>query len=187
VNVPPSQRPQGFGCTFIAIPLLLVALGMMFVTAGRQLRPRDEAAAAVFRTDPSCTADLRASVTPGACATVDATVLSAEMRVSGMGKTRVHTPLVSVRFEDGTIHDGELDGGARNVFVYTVRSGARARAQTFRGTLVRVTAGDDSAETVSAPDVAAETTRELPWVGAVAMIAAVLIVIARMLVLRRAR
>ena len=141
MTVPPARRPQGFGCTFVAVPIVFIAIGFMFVTAGQQLRPSDDAAADVFRTDPSCSADLRVPVAPGACAMVDATVLSAEMRVSGLGKTRVHTPLVSVRFVDGSIHEGELDGGAGNFFVYTVRSGARARAQTFRGTLVRVTSG----------------------------------------------
>lgn len=181
-----SAGPR-FGCTFVAVPVVLIGLGVMLFSAGRQLAPGDEAAARVFRTDPSCSANLTAAAAPGACTVVDAIVLSAEMRVTGFGRTRVHTPMVSVRFADGTIHEAELDGSAGDVFVYGVLSGARARAQSFRGTLVRVASGDSAAETVSAPDVGAETDREMPWGGVASILAALLIVIARFRFVRRSR
>jgi hypothetical protein len=189
VSVPtPAIRPkQKFGCGFIVFPIILIVLGIAMVSAGRQLAPDSNAAAEVFRTDPSCTADLTARVPPGACRTVAATVLLAEMRTSYEGgKTPIRTPMVHLRFADGSFHDAELDGSAGDVFVYSVRPGALARAQLFRGDLVRVTSGNDSAETVSAPSVDAETVNEMPWVGAAAIVIALLIFFLRVYVVRRA-
>jgi hypothetical protein len=174
------------GCAYIVVPIVLVLFGLASLSAGRQLAPESNAAAQVFRTDPSCAPDLTVRVPPGACKTVAATVLLAEMRLSGNGKTPVRTPLVHLRYADGTFHDAELDGGSGEVFVYSVRSGALARAQLFRGDLARVTSGTSTAETVSAPDVNAQTVGELPWVGAAAIVGALLLFGARLYVVRRA-
>ncbi len=187
MSVTPAIRPQpGFGCGYVVFPILLVLFGLAAVYAGRQLAPESNAAAAVFRADPSCAPDLTVRPPPGACKTVAATVLLAEMKVTGISKTPVRTPLVHLQFADGTFHDAELDSGSGDVFVYSVPSGALARAQLFRGDIVRVTSGTSTAETVSAPDVNAETVGELPWVGAVAIAAALLVFGARLYVLRRA-
>jgi len=99
----------------------------------------------------------------------------------------VHTPMVLLRYADGTFHEAELDGGAGEIFVYDVASGTPARAQLFRGELVRITAGNDVAETVSAPDVNAETVGEMPWVGSVAIVAGLLIFGARIYVTSRGK
>jgi hypothetical protein len=182
-----ATRPRAkLGCAYVAFPLLLIAFGLAAVSAGRQLAPESNAAAQLFRSDPSCVDDLTARVPAGACKTVAATVLLAEMHTSGSGKTPARTPFVHLRYADGTFHDAELDGGAGEVFVYSVPSGALARAQIFRGDLVRVTSGNSTAETVSAPDVNAETVGELPWVGAAAIVSALLIFVARIYVVRRA-
>jgi hypothetical protein len=186
VPTPPKRPKKGFGCAYVAFPIVLVVLGVMFVSAGRALAPDANAAAQVFRSDPSCAADVTARAPQGACKTVAATVLLAEMRLSGNGKTPVRTPLVHLRYADGTFHDAELDDGGGDIFVYSVPSGALARAQLFRGDLVRVTSGSDSAETVDAPDVNAETAGEMPWVGATAIVVALLIFIARLYVVRHA-
>ncbi len=175
-----------FGCAFIAFPIGLVLFGLAMVSAGRQFAPASNAAAVVFRSDPSCTPDLTARVPAGACTTVAATVLLAEMRLGVGGKTPARTPLVHLRFADGSFHDAELDGGAGDVFVYSVAPGALARAQLFHGELVRVTSGNSSAETISAPDVDAQNVNEMPWVGAGAIGAALLIVFLRLYVVRRA-
>jgi hypothetical protein len=71
------------------------------------------------------------------------------------------------------------------VFVYGVAPGTRARVQIFQGNIVRVTAGNDKAETVAAPDVDAANVGQLPWVGAGAIVAAILIFGARVYVTRR--
>lgn len=189
MSVPtPAVRPKKkFGCAYVFFPIVFVVFGLTFLWAGRQLAPQSNAAAQVFRSDPSCTADLTARVPQGACTTVAATVLLAEMRTRYTGgKTPVRTPLVHLRYADGTFHDAELDGGGGEVFVYSVRSGALARAQLFRGDLVRVVSGSSSAETVSAPDVDADTVNSMPWAGAVAIVLALLIFFARVYYLRRA-
>ena len=156
------------GCSYVIVAVGLVALGIMFIVFGRQLAPQDNEAARVFRTDPSCTASLSAVAPRGPCSTVDATVLvAATRRGGGMTRTPSYTPYVYVRLADGTTQHDDLDASAGDVFVYSVHSGARARAQLFRGTLVRVVSGDNSAETESAPDVSLTSDSEMPWVGAV--------------------
>jgi hypothetical protein len=184
---PPVRPKAKFGCSYIFFPIVFIVFGLTFLWAGRQLAPESNAAAQVFRSDPSCTADLTAVVPPGACTTVAATVLLAEMRTRYEGgKTPIRTPLVHLRYADGSFHDAELDGGAGEVFVDSVPSGALARAQLFHGDLVRVVSGNDSAETVSAPDVDADTVNSMPWAGAVAIAVALLIFFARVFYLRRA-
>ena len=140
----------------------------MFIASGRQLAPRDRAAAEMFRTDPSCTAPLSADVPPGACKVVAAQVLVAAMRTGGFARTRSKTPYVYLTSRGRNVSDGPsstdpTDGD----FVESVKSGARARAQLFRGTLVRVVSGSSSAETDAAPDISAAADSEMPWVGAV--------------------
>lgn len=151
----------------IVLALLFLAVGMMFISSGIQLAPRDRAAADTFRTDRSCVASLDADAPPGACRVVAAQVLVAAMRTGGFSRTRSKTPYVSVRFSDGTTQTADLDGSAGRDFVETVDSGAPARAQLFRGTLVRVVSGKSSAETDAAPDISATADSEMPWVGAV--------------------
>jgi hypothetical protein len=187
VSVPgPAVRlKKPFGCGYIVFPLILVTFGLSAVTAARQLAPQTTSDAAVFRSDPSCAPDASADTPSGACSNVPATITVAEMRDSGNGKTRVHSPMVYLRYADGTFHEAELDGSSGDVFVYSVAPGASARAQLFRGELVRVTAGKDSAETVSAPDVNAKTVGEMPWVGATAIVLALLILGLRIYVMRR--
>lgn len=149
----------------IVVAFGLLAIGAMFIASGRQLAPRDRAAAYVFRTDPSCTAPLSADVRPGACMAVSAQVLVAEMRMSGFSRTRGKTPYVYLRFADGTFGNGDLDGSDGRNFVESVKSGAPVRAQLFRGTLVRVASGNASAETDAAPDISAAADSQMPWVG----------------------
>jgi hypothetical protein len=182
-----GTRPKkSFGCTFVVVPFILVLAGVAFLSAGKQLAPDANSAAQVFRSDPSCTANLNVTPPLGACTVVDATVLSAEMRVTGYGgKTRPETPYAYVRDARGRTSDVELDSDSGGVFVYSVSSGARARVQYFRGNVVRVTSGTTSAESVDAPDVDAATVGELPWVGIVAILVAVLMVLARIVVVRR--
>lgn len=182
----PPARPA-FGCGYIVFPVVFVFFGLMCFAAGAYLAPGTNEAARAFRTDPSCSADLRTNVPPGNCAIVDATVVYAVMRETrpGTSRTLVHTPYASVRTADGRTYDAELDGGAWNRFVDDARSGAPARAQTFRGTLVRITSGNSSTETTDAPDVNQKTTNEMPWVGAVSIAIAVLIVVLRAVALRR--
>ena len=149
----------------VVVALGLLAVGIMFIVFGRQLAPRDRPAAQVFRTDPSCTATLRSDAPPGACKVVAAQVLVAAMRMGGLGRTRTGTPYVYLRFADGTFANGDLDGSDGRSFVASVKSGAPARAQFFRGTLVRVASGNASAETDAAPDVSAAADSQMPWVG----------------------
>ncbi len=153
----------------------------MFVASGRELAPRDREEAQAFRTDASCTASLSATVVPpGQCDVSDVAVLATEMRTGGgLSRTRSRTPYVFVRLADGRSYDEELEGSAGRDFVASVPSGSRARAQRFRGRLVRVASGNSSAETISAPDVNAATDTEMPWVGAGLIVIAVLIVLAR--------
>jgi hypothetical protein len=167
---------------------MLIALGIMFVASGRELAPRDREEAQAFRTDPSCTASLSATVVPpGQCDVSDVAVLATEMRTAGgFSRTRSRTPYVFVRLADGRSYDEELDGFAGRDFVASVPSGSRARAQRFRGRLVRVASGKSSAETISAPDVNAASDAEMPWVGAGLIVIAVLIVLARARAVRRA-
>ena len=156
---------NGFACAVFAAGLL--ALGIMFIVFGRELAPRDNAAANAFRADPSCRAELTTVPPPGECTVVAGTVLVAEMRAGGFGRTRSRTPYVYLRFADGSAHSDDLVGSDGRDFVESVRSGAPARAQLFRGTLVRVASGNSAAETLSAPDVSATADSEMPWVGAV--------------------
>jgi hypothetical protein len=181
-----SRPKKTFGCTFVLLPLVLILVGIAFLSAGKQLAPDANSAAQVFRSDPSCTANLNVTPPAGACTVVDATVLSAEMRVIGYGgKTRPETPYAYVRDANGRMSDVELDGSSGGTFVYGVASGARARVQYFRGNVVRVTSGTSAAESVDAPDVDADTVGQLPWVGIVAILVAVLMVFARIVVVRR--
>lgn len=150
----------------VVLALLFLAVGMMFVASGIQLAPRDRVAAEAFRTDRSCAASLSVDVPPGDCKVVSAQVLVAAMRTGGFARTRSKTPYVSLRLADGTFQTADLDGSAGRDFVETVNSGAPARAQLFRGTLVRVVSANSSAETDSAPDISAATDSQMPWVGA---------------------
>ncbi|HEX3466759.1 MAG TPA: hypothetical protein VHT05_01520 [Candidatus Elarobacter sp.] len=167
---------------FIAL-FLVCGIGM--IVAGRQLAPTDSVAAQVFRTDPSCAANLSAVKSRGACTVVNAMVLSAEMQYHGFSRTRARTPVVALRFADGTFHDGVLVGSDGDFFVDSVKSGAPARAQLFHDTLVRVASSGSMAETSDAPDYSAESDSEMPWVGAVLIGAALLIFGARLYAVRR--
>ena len=153
------------GCAMILIALGLFAFGMMFIASGLQLAPRDRAAAQAFRTDRSCTAPLSAGAPRGDCTVVGAEVLVAEMRTGSSGRPPSKTPYVSLRFADGTIRRADLSGSDGRNFVETVSSGAPARAQLFRGELVRVVSGTSSAETDAAPDIAATNDSQMPWAG----------------------
>ena len=171
----------------IVVALGLLAIGIMFIASGRQLAPRDRAAAEVFRTDPSCTAPLSADVPPGACNVVTAQVLVAAMRTGSFARTRSKTPYVYLRFADGTYQTADLDGSDGRDFVASVKSGAPARAQLFRGTLVRVASGNASAETDAAPDISAAVDSEMPWVGAVLIAIAAVFGFAAVRAARRVR
>jgi len=153
------------GCAMVLIALGLLALGMMVIASGLQLAPRDRAAAQAFRTDRSCTAPLNADKPPGDCTVVAAQVLTAAMRTGSSGRPPSKTPYVYLRLADGTFQTGDLDGSDGRNFVETVNSGAPARAQLFRGKLVRVASGNSSAETDAAPDISAATDSQMPWVG----------------------
>lgn len=166
---------------------LFVACGVAMIVAGRELAPSDSVAAQTFRADPSCGSNLAAVTKRGACSVVTATVLVAEMRQHGFGgRTRPQTAFVALRFADGTFHDGQLVGSAGDVFVESVQSGAPARAQLFGTTLVRVASSGITAETADAPDYSADTDSEMPWVGVVLILVALLIFAARLRTVRRA-
>ncbi len=169
----------------VVVALVLLAFGIMFIAFGLQLAPRDRAAAEAFRTDRSCTAPLSAAAPPGDCTVLAAQVLVAAMRTGGMGRTRSRTPYVYLRFADGTFRSGDLDGSAGRNFVATVQSGAPARGQLFRGTLVRVTSGNASAETDAAPGISAATDSQMPWVGGGLIAIAALFALAAMRAARR--
>jgi hypothetical protein len=164
----------------VVVALGLLAFGIMFIAFGRQLAPRDRAAAEAFRTDRSCTAPLSGAAPPGDCTVVAAQVLVAAMRTGGFGRTRSRTPYVYLRFADGTFRSGDLDGSDGRNFVETVKSGAPARAQLFRGTLVRIASGNASAETDAAPDVSAAADSQMPWVGGALIVIAALFAFAAM-------
>lgn len=165
------------GCSYVIVAVGLITLGVMCVVSGRQLAPQDNEDARVFRTDPSCSAALTRDAPKGACSVVDATIVVTGMRRGGgLTRTPSYTPNVYVRFADGTSQHDDLDGSAGDVFAESVQPGAAARVQLFRGVMVRVVSGSDHAETISAPDVAAETASELPWVGAVLIVIAALFV-----------
>lgn len=150
----------------------------MFVASGLQLAPRDRAAAQAFRTDRSCAVPLSGNPPPGDCTVVAAKVLVAEMRTGGSGRTRSRAPYVYLRLADGSFQTDDLDGSDGRDFVESVNSGAPARAQLFRGKLVRVASGNSSAETISAPDVSAATDSQMPWVGGGLIVIAALFVFA---------
>lgn len=168
---------RGMGCALlIAVPLIL--FGALFFWAGRATVPRDDIDARRFLTDPSCAAAAAGAEMRGACTWEPVTVLSARMRVRGFGRTRTGEPHVAVRRADGTIVDGVLNGSAGRVFVEFVRSGAPARAEFYRGTLVRVVSGSDAAETEDAPDATATSDLEMLWAGAIMLLAGALIAVA---------
>jgi hypothetical protein len=149
----------------------LLAAGTGFIVSGRALAPADTSNARTFRTDPSCTAPLTGAAPSGACSVVAAKVLVAGMRrTGGLSRTHGNTPFVYLHFADGSPHQDDLEGSAGRDFAESVRPGAPARVQLFRGTMVRVASGSSSAETISAPDVSARTDSEMPWVGAVLMV-----------------
>jgi hypothetical protein len=163
----------------VLLAAALIVVGGLFFWAGKSSGPHDAAEAKAFRADPSCSAAAIAAEPPGACTWKPMTVLSAEMRESGFSRTRTHTPIVAMRFADGTFDEEEVDGSAGNVFVESVRSGAPGRAQVYRGSVVRIVSGEDSAETVNAPDVAASSDTEMVWAGVVmAAIAALVLYVA---------
>jgi hypothetical protein len=169
----------------IVLALLFLAVGMMFVASGIQLAPRDNAAAETFRTDRSCVASLSVDAPRGACNVVTAQVVFAAMRTGSFARTRSKTPYVYLRFADGTTQTVDLDGSAGRDFVETVQAGAPARAQLFRGTLVRVVSGNSSAETDAAPDISATADSQMPWVGAVLIAIAAAFVVAALRAARR--
>jgi hypothetical protein len=162
----------------VLIAAALILVGGLFFWAGKSSGPHDEAQAKAFMQDPSCSAAAIAAEPPGACTSKPVIVLSAEMRESGFSRTRTHTPIVAMRFADGTFDEEQVDGSAGNVFVYSVRSGAPGRAQLYRGSVVRIVSGDDSAETVTAPDVAASSDTEMVWAGVVMTAVAALVLFA---------
>ena len=174
------------GCAMVVVALGLLAFGMMLIASGLQLAPRDRAAAQAFRTDPSCTAPLSGGSPPGDCTVVVAQVLVAAMRTGSSGRPPSKTPYVSLRLADGTFQTADLDGSDGRNFVETVNSGAPARAQLFRGKLVRVASGNSSAETDSAPDVAAATDSQMPWAGGGLIVIAALFAFAAVRAARRA-
>jgi hypothetical protein len=172
-----SARLNGCACIVVAVGLTVLGLGLVW--SGRQLGPRDSEALRAFRSDRSCTTALTDAAPRGDCSVVAAVVLVAEMRRSGgLARTPRSIPFVSLQFADGTIHEDELDGSDGRFFAETVRSGTAARAQLFRGTLVRVVSGSASAETLSAPDVAASSDAEMPWAGTGLIVIAALFLIA---------
>jgi hypothetical protein len=154
------------GCASLVFAVGLLALGIMFMVSGRELAPGDRAAAQAFRTDRSCTASLSADAPPGNCTVVAAKTLFTAMRTGSSGRIRSRTPYVYVRLADGTSYTDDLDGSDGRYFAESVKPGAAARVQFFRGKLVRVASGGSSAETISAPDVSATTDSQMPWVGA---------------------
>lgn len=176
----------GAGCS-VLIAAALIVFGALFFWAGRSLAPGDDADSRQFLADPSCGASAAAAGTRGACTWAPVTILSAEMRVSGFGRTRAHEPYVAVRRADGTIVEAQLDGSAGRVFVESARSGAGARAEFYRGALVRVVVGSDSAETNDAPDVNASSDVEMRWVGGVMIGVGALVVVVVFARRRRAR
>ena len=168
------------------VALGLLAFGMMFIASGLQLSPRDRAAAEAFRTDRSCTAPLSGDAPPGDCTVVAAQVLTAAMRTGASGRPPGKTPYVYLRLADGSFQSGDLDGSDGRNFVETVNSGAPARAQLFRGKVVRVASGTSSAETDAAPDIAAATDSQMPWAGGGLIVIAALFAFAAVRAARRA-
>jgi hypothetical protein len=162
--------------SYLVFALIFAATGIGFIVSGRALSPPDNADAQVFASDPSCAATLSTTAHPGNCTVSAATVLGAAVRYHGFARTRAKDYHVTVRLADGTIDDAQLDSSGGDLFVYSVQSGEPARAQFFHGTLVRVVAGDSSAETVDAPDVSAQADSEMPWVGAALVALAALFV-----------
>jgi hypothetical protein len=162
----------------VLLAAALIVVGGLFFWAGKSSGPHDAAEANAFRADPSCRAAAIVAEPPGACTSKPIVVLSAEMRESGFSRTRTHTPIVAMRFPDGTFDEEEVDGSGGDVFVESVRSGAPGRAQFYRGSVVRIVSGDDAAETVTAPDVAASSDTEMVWAGVVMTAIAVLILFA---------
>ena len=163
------------GCACAVFAAGFLAVGIALIVFGRQLGPHDDAAAKVFRTDPSCTAPLGAATPPGACTVVAATVVVAGERASNaFTRVRTSTPYVYLRFADGRTESDDLEGGDGRFFADTVRPGAPARVQFFRGALVRVAAAGAVAKTLAAPDVSAQADSEMPWVGALLIVIAAL-------------
>jgi hypothetical protein len=175
------------GCALIAIALALTALGIMCVVAGLQLTPRDRATAQAFRTDRSCAVPLNDTAPPGDCTIVVAKILYTAMRTGSSGRMRSRTPYVYVRLADGTSYTDDLDGSDGRTFAETVNAGAPARAQLFRGKLVRVVSGSSSAETVSAPDVTATNDAQMPWVGGALILLSAPFAVAAVRAMRRAQ
>lgn len=160
------------GCAYVVFAVLAAFFGCGFLLAGSSLGPQDRDAANVFRTDPSCAAAAldaggrTRAVPAGNCTIVGATVVYAVTRVSNnFSRTHAHTPVVEVRYADGSSHQAELDGSAGGIFVDVVHAGAAARVQLYRGTFARIAADGASAETSSAPDVGAKTDTQMLWVG----------------------
>ena len=171
-----ASSKQATCFSYVVFALIFAAAGIGFFVSGRTQAPADSAAAQVFASDASCAAALSTAAPRGNCTVSAAMVLAVEMRYHGIGRTRAKDAYVTVRLADGTIDEAELDGSDGDLFVYSVQSGAPARAQFFRGTLVRVVSGDSSAETMDAPDVSAQADSEMPWVGAALVALALLFV-----------
>jgi hypothetical protein len=161
-----ASSKQSTCFSYLVFALIFAAIGIGLIVSGRALSPVDNAAAQVFASDPSCAVSLNTVAGLGNCTVSAATLLGAEVRYHGFGRTRAKDAYVTVRLADGTIDEAELDGSDGDLFVYSVKSGAPARAQFFHGTLVRVVSGDSLAETVDAPDVSAQADSDMPWVGA---------------------
>lgn len=151
------------------IAAVLIAVGVLFVGAGRSLGPQEDRDAEAFRSDPSCAAGPAARVAAGACRWEPVTILSVETRASGLRKPRRWQPYVTVRRGDGTTVEAQLAGAAGRAFPGEVFAGAPARALFFRATVVRLVAGSADAETLRAPHVDAENVRAMTWVGAGAL------------------
>jgi hypothetical protein len=164
--IPPAAAQRMNTGAYFVFALILFAVGAGFIWAGRTGAPSDDAAAKVFASDPSCAESLSRDLPAGACRTFDAMVLGTEARYHGVGKTRGHDSVVSVRLSDGTIYERDLAGRDGDLFVYAVKSGSPARVQEFRGEIVRIVAGGLTVETMSAPDVSAQADSEMPWAGA---------------------
>jgi hypothetical protein len=155
---------RGIRWSYVIVAAVLVAVGGWFVNVGVSSRPHDDAEAKVFRTDPSCT-DTAAGAVRGACAWEPVTVVSAQIRVRGTLHHRSRRPYASVRLANGSVVERQLDGSAGMRFAETVRPGSAGQAQFYRARLVRIAAGGLTAETTSAPDVAASTDVQMAWIG----------------------
>ncbi len=159
-----------YAVTLYGICALAVVFGIMLAVVSLRQAPGDDAAAHVFRTDPSCGPNLSAPPLRGACRVVPMVVEEVSVYDVGSVRTRSREYVVRLRFASGRRVSGHLSRADGQAFVENVHPGTAGRAQFFRSTLVRVAAAGSSAETVSAPNLRASGDAVQRWVAA-AMIA----------------